>query len=129
MKLNVVCFDLPMPRVYQKLPPHHDEISEVLAFTFTESKVPGSEELKCTSILVQRNKVADALEWLKLNHSGYLDLNILYKNLESYNSEQPSITIICQESTDHIDPLTKSVYSNDSDDGVENGPCSFTVSG
>ena len=131
MKSNVVCFELPMPRIYEKLPPHRDDISEVLAFIFTGMSIPGSEELKRTPMLIRRNKVADALEWLKLNHKGYFDLDISYDNLNSYSSDQSPVTIIYQEKSDEEEeePISKSVHGHDSNEGVTNGSCPFTVSG
>jgi len=129
MTSNVVCFDLPMIKVYKQLSPHHDDISEVLAFIFTGSNVPGPEELKCTPLLVHRNKVADALEWLKLNHKGYADLEISQDNLDSYNTDEPPVTVIFQEEINEIDKISKSVHGKDSSIGVKNGPCPFTVSG
>jgi hypothetical protein len=37
-----------------------------------------------TPLLVRRKRVSAALEWLKLNHIDYYDLDISYKNLEQY---------------------------------------------
>jgi len=37
--------------------------------------------------------VAKALEWLKLNHRDYADLEISHKNLESYPEDSPPVVI------------------------------------
>ena len=129
MHSNVVCFELPMIKVYNKLPPHRDDISEVLAFIYIGSSVPGPKELERTPIFVRRNKVADALEWLKLNHKGYADLDISYENLDSYDKDGPPVTVIYQKQTEQSDSLTENEYEEDLTNGVKNGPCPFTVSG
>ena len=40
-------------------------------------------------MLVRKNKVVKALEWLKLNHIDYADLNISYDNLAAYPENEP----------------------------------------
>jgi len=37
--------------------------------------------------------VGKALEWLKLNYRDYADLEISYKNLESYPEDSPPVVI------------------------------------
>jgi hypothetical protein len=75
MKANAVTFSNPMPKIYHVLPPAIDELDEVLAFIYTAPCRPTAEDFKRTPLLVRRNKVGKALEWLKLNHIGYRDLH------------------------------------------------------
>ncbi|KAF9471124.1 hypothetical protein BDN70DRAFT_820430, partial [Pholiota conissans] len=84
MIANCIMFANPTVSVYKVLPPSREELSEVLAFVFIGSARPTDDEIKRTPMLVRRNKVANALEWLKLNHVDYADLEISKENLESY---------------------------------------------
>jgi hypothetical protein len=69
MTSHVVAFQSPMPKVYQALPPSVDDIDEVLAILFTGPCKPTEKDFERTPLLVRRNHVARALEWLKLNHA------------------------------------------------------------
>ena len=42
---------------------------------------------------MRRNKVAAALEWLKLNHIDYADLNISDENLTAYSENKTPIIV------------------------------------
>ncbi|KAJ7122507.1 hypothetical protein C8R43DRAFT_899845, partial [Mycena crocata] len=77
-------FAQPSLKNYLTLPPSREQLSEVLAFVFTGSAAPTQEDFDRTPMLVRREKVANALEWLKLNHEGYADLEISQENLASY---------------------------------------------
>ena len=93
MIANAVTFEHPMQKIYTALPPPVEELDEVLAFIFTGPCQPTQEDFKRIPLLVRRNKVAKALEWLKLNHIDYSDLEISYKNLESYPEDSPPVVI------------------------------------
>jgi hypothetical protein len=84
MTANVIMFSNPTVKVYHALPPSRSEISEILAFVFQGPIQPTESDIKRTPMLVRRNVVKDALEWLKLNHSDYEDLQISYDNLNDY---------------------------------------------
>jgi hypothetical protein len=58
-----------------------------LSCSFSESLV------ERTPFLVQRKQVRAALEWLKLNHADYHDIEIPLKNLESYPENGPPVVI------------------------------------
>ena len=58
--------------------------NEVLAFIFQGPARPTDDDIKCTPMLVRRNNVKDALEWLKLNHVDYEDLYISEETLNTY---------------------------------------------
>jgi len=93
MIANAVTFEHPMQKIYTVLPPPIEEMDEVLAFIFTGPCQPTEDDFQRIPLLVRRNKVAKALEWLKLNHSDYADLEISYKNLESYPEDSPPVVI------------------------------------
>jgi hypothetical protein len=83
-------------------------------------------------MLVCRNVVKDALEWLKLNHTDYKDLQISLENLNNY----PLVGVPVNIEYSKLDPdcrnkiaAAMSVYNNEIKDGTTDGPCSFTVHG
>jgi hypothetical protein len=84
MNANAIMFAQPVLKVYMKLPPSREEMEEVLAIVFTGSGNPTPEDFERTPLLVRRDKVAAALEWLKLNHEYYADLEISQENLHTY---------------------------------------------
>ena len=93
IKANVVSHSLPMLKVYAALPPPVEDLDEVLAFIYLGPNVPTEKEFKRTPMLVRRRKVAAALEWLKLNHVDYADLDISYDNLSKYPENQPPVVV------------------------------------
>jgi hypothetical protein len=52
MHANAIMFAQPALKVYLKLPPSRDEISEVLAFIFTGSAAPTQEDFDRKPMLV-----------------------------------------------------------------------------
>ncbi|KAJ7865750.1 hypothetical protein B0H14DRAFT_2347813 [Mycena olivaceomarginata] len=78
---NAIMFANPTVKVYNTLPPTKDELSEVLAFVFLGPSKPTEDEFKRTPMLVRRERVKTALDWLKLNHSDYATLEISPENL------------------------------------------------
>ena len=87
MRGNVVLFPNPVPKIYSVLPPKREELDEVLAFIFVGPNKPVQKDIDRIPLLVRRNKIAGALEWLKLNHEDYVDLNISYENINGYCCE------------------------------------------
>src|SRR5882762_9460122 len=81
LKANAVLFSTPMPKIYNTLPPKAEDLDEVLAFIYIGPNKPTQKDYQRVPLLVRRNKVMAALEWLKLNHLDYEDLNISYENL------------------------------------------------
>jgi hypothetical protein len=78
---------------------------------------------------VHRKAVACALEWLKLNHPDYSDLNIAYDELEKYPEDTPLVCVEYQFSlTNKVEEGT-SIFNSTTADGVDNGPCPFVVHG
>ena len=132
MIANCIMFSNPTSELYDILPPSCEEMSEVLAFVFLGSARPTEEDLQRTPMLVRRNKVANTLEWLKLNHVDYADLNISKKNLETYLiSGMPVVIDYRQTNMDKGNkiPTTMSKFDVDVEEGTTEGPCPFTVHG
>ncbi|KAF8220246.1 hypothetical protein L208DRAFT_1334961 [Tricholoma matsutake] len=129
MDSHVIAFKSPVPKVYYQLPPHMEDLDEVLAILFTGPCKPTEKELQHTPLLVRGWKVAQALEWLKLNHSDYIDLEIAYDELDRYLEQSPPISIEFQHSlTNKVEEGT-SVFDDAVDVGVEDGECPFVVHG
>src|SRR5437016_13257321 len=84
MSANAISFANPTPKIYNILPPPLDELDEVLAFTYTGPCKPTKSDFERTPLLVRRNKVATALNWLKLNHTDYYDIEISQDTLNEY---------------------------------------------
>ncbi|KAJ7300452.1 hypothetical protein DFH08DRAFT_919268 [Mycena albidolilacea] len=78
---NAIMFATPIRKVYDTLPISRDELSEVLAFVFLGSAKPTDAEFVRTPMFVRRQRVKDALDWLKLNHRDYTALEISIANL------------------------------------------------
>ena len=121
MTAHVIAFELPLPKVYHILPPPVEDMDDI-------SK-PTEDDLTRLPLLVRRNHVAKALEWLKLNHVDYKDLEVSYENLEKYPEDTPpmSVEYHCEDSNKV--PEGTSLFDSEVDDGVATGECPFIVHG
>ena len=132
MIANCIMFSTPTVEVYNVLPPSSTELNEVLAFVFLGSAKPTPEEYKRTPMLVRRKNVLAALEWLKVNHADYADLQISKENLASYPEEGPPVVVdyrpMAPEESNRI-ATAMSKHDGDEEIGTEDGPCPFTVQG
>jgi hypothetical protein len=126
---NAVTFENPMPKIYRALPPPVEELDQVLAFIYIGPCKPTPDDLKRTPMLVRRNKVAKALEWLKLNHKDYYDLDISYDNLSQYPEEGPPVVVTYKQAFENKLPEATSIDDLEQEDGVEDGDCPFVVHG
>jgi Helitron helicase-like domain at N-terminus len=126
---HVIAFESPVAKVYNTLPPPIEDLDEVLAVLFTGPCKPTHSETKRTPLLVRWEVVAHALEWLKLNHCDYADLDIVYDELEKYPEDIPPVTIEYQYSLTNKVKEGTSIFDQSIDDGVENGECPFIVHG
>ncbi|KZP15575.1 hypothetical protein FIBSPDRAFT_912483 [Athelia psychrophila] len=96
MAANAISFANPMPETYATLPPPLADLD--------------SKDLRRTPLL-------NALEWLKLNHESYADLNISYENLQDYPISGCPLVYTFRKSND---PQPAEALA---------GACSFTVHG
>lgn len=132
MIANCIMFANPTAELYTVLPPSREELSEVLAFVFLGSARPTEEDLQRTPMLVRRNHVAKALEWLKLNHVDYADLNISKRNLETYPISGMPVVIDYKKTNEDEGnkiPSAMSKFDTEIEEGTTEGPCPFTVHG
>ena len=129
MKANVVAFESPVPKIYNCLPPPHEDLDEMLAILFTGPCKPTAEDFARTPFLVRRNAVIKALEWLKLNHSDYADVEILHENMLQYDEHMPPVSIEYRQSMFNKVAGGTSVFDNNEEDGTIEGDCAFTVHG
>ncbi|KAJ2913327.1 hypothetical protein MD484_g7083, partial [Candolleomyces efflorescens] len=128
MSANVIAFEHPTMKIYERLPIRREDLDEVLAVIYTGVAAPTTDDLKRTPVLVRRNKVKDALEWLKLNNACYADLAIDYEVLASYPLNDVPVEVLHQKSEDsgNVEPAATSQFDNDDEQGTESGPCPFT---
>ena len=132
MTANFIMFSNPTVKVYHALPPSRKEISEILAFVFQGPIQPTESDIKRTPMLVRRNVVKDALEWLKLNHIDYEDLQISFENLHDYPLAGVPVNIEYSKSDPALGNKivsTMSVHDDEFEEGTTDGSCPFTVHG
>jgi hypothetical protein len=133
MHANAIMFPQPAAKVYQKLPLSKKDLSEVLVFVFTGSSAPTDADFARTPMLVRRHQVADALEWLKLNHEGYADLEISEENLASYTLSGVPVVVSYMKTSgtadDSIPAEARSVDNPNDEYGTAIGHCLFAVHG
>ena len=129
MKVNVVAFESPTPKIYFVLPPPCDDIDDVLDILFTGPSKPTPEDFAWTPFLVRRNAVINALNWLKLNHADYADIEVSETNMKQYREDMPPVSIEYQESSSNKVPEGTSVFDQTEEEGTEQGNCTFTVHG
>jgi hypothetical protein len=82
-----------------------------------------------TLLLVRRNKISNALEWLRLNHADYHDLDIAYDNLALYLDSGPPVVVTYRSAVANKNPESASAFDNETEEGVNSGPCPFMVNG
>ncbi|KZT04722.1 uncharacterized protein LAESUDRAFT_657345, partial [Laetiporus sulphureus 93-53] len=104
-------------------------LDKVLAFIYIGPCNSMGKEFARTPFLVRRNKVAEALEWLKLNHKDYMDLNISYENLNTYSENVPPVIIDYHDGYMNKAPEATVINDVDPDEGIMKGPCPFIIHG
>ena len=129
MKANIIAFESPVPKIYSILPPPREDLDDVLGILFTGPKEPTLEDFVRTPFLVRRNAVIRALEWLKLNHVDYADIEISHENMRQYQENTPPVVVAYRESISNKVPEGISVFDHEEEDGTEQGDCAFTVHG
>ncbi|KZP15807.1 hypothetical protein FIBSPDRAFT_699202, partial [Athelia psychrophila] len=104
-------------------------LSDVIAFVYTGSVRPTEVDLRRTPMLVRRHKVATALEWLKLNHDDYSDLNISYTNLEEYPIDGCPFMIGWKKQEAVREAAAMASHEQETEEGAEHGPCPLIING
>jgi len=129
MRANAIMFPTPVPKLCNILPPPIEELDEVIAFMFTGVAQPTLEDTKRTPMLERRRHISAALEWLKINHSDYADVQISQENLKRYPEEGPPVTIDYRSSIVNKHKEATSVFDMEEEEGVHDGDCPFVVHG
>jgi hypothetical protein len=129
MRANAISFQNPIPKLYKVLLPPLEELDQVLACIFTGPCQPTEKDIQRTPLLVRRKQVGKALEWLKLNHIDYHDIELSEDNLHRYSENGTPVVIDYHQSIMNRDKEAMSVYNNEEEEGVESGDCSFVVHG
>ncbi|EIM79081.1 uncharacterized protein STEHIDRAFT_37964, partial [Stereum hirsutum FP-91666 SS1] len=126
---NAVFFESPVPKVYRVLPPSIAELSEVLAYVFLGPSRPHVQDHQRVPLLVNKNKVKRALEWLKLNHCDYADLEISYANLNEYPENIPPVSVQFTKVPDHDPYENLALHQTEDPSATASGECNFIVHG
>ena len=129
MKANIVAFESPIQKIYNILPPPREELDEVLAILFTGPAAPTEKDFARTPFLVRRNAVITALEWLRLNHADYADIEISLENAGQYGEDMPPVSVEYRPKESNKVPEGTSVFDQEEEDGTTEGDCVFTVHG
>ncbi|KAJ7236933.1 hypothetical protein C8J57DRAFT_1087905, partial [Mycena rebaudengoi] len=133
LSANAIMFANPTVQVYNILPPSSDEISEILAFVFLGPTKPTEEEFVRTPMLVRRYRVQAALDWLKLNHCDYSDLQISKENIEALPEYGMPFGVDWKPTAgdeSSLSPEQRSVDDGGVDtEGTSSGKCTFAVHG
>ena len=129
MKANIVAFESPIQKIYNILPPPREDLDEMLAILFTGPSKPNAEDFARTPFLVRHNAVIKALEWLKLNHVDYAEIEISHANVMQYGETDPPVSVEYRRSESNKVPEGTSVFDNEEEDGTVEGDCVFTVHG
>jgi hypothetical protein len=129
MTANVIAFQSPVPKVYNILPPPRDDLDEVLAILYTGPCKPTPDDLKRLPFFVRRNNVVKALEWLKLNHRDYADIDISQENLKQYSETAIPVSIEYRQCSSNKVPEGTSKHDLEAEHGVMEGECAFSVHG
>jgi hypothetical protein len=129
MKANVIAFENPTPKIYDRLPPPIEDLDDILAFIYTGPCRPSPEDMERTPLLVCRHKVTEDLEWLVLNHLDYYNMDIAYDKLESYPENGPPVVVTYRSAFTNKSLEAASAFDNEKEEGVDEGPCTFVVNG
>jgi hypothetical protein len=131
---DTIIFATPVVKMYHTLPPTVQEAGNILAVIFMGHSQPTDKEFKKCPMLVHRQKISDALEWLKLNHVDYANLTISKDNLDQYPLNGVPVVVDFRKVDSSIDPTDKlstemSKHETEVNVATETGPCSIIVHG
>ncbi|KAJ7258650.1 hypothetical protein C8J57DRAFT_1234243 [Mycena rebaudengoi] len=133
LSANAIVFSKPTVQVYNILPPSCEEMSEVLASVFLGPTKPTDEQFVRTPMLVRRQRVQAALEWLKLNLCDYAGLHISPENLEALPEYGMPFGVDWKSTSGEESTLTPEQVSMDNGgidtEGTRSGKCTFAVHG
>ncbi|KAH9852838.1 hypothetical protein C2E23DRAFT_714173, partial [Lenzites betulinus] len=125
---NAIIFGQPVAHMYSILPPPRKDIEQCLAILFVGTAKPTSEDIKRTPFIVRHAVVMRALQWLKLNHPDYYNIEVSQARMEEYSEEEPPVGVVYRE-RDATSGENLAVNQTEINHAVENGECSFVVHG
>jgi hypothetical protein len=96
---------------------------------FTGPCKPTAEDFARTPFLVRQNTVIAALEWLRLNHSDYADIQISQENVMQYEENMPPVSVEYRKQVSNKVAEGTSVFDQKEEEGTVEGDCTFTVHG
>lgn len=128
---NAVMFANPTAELYQSLPPPIEELDDIIAVIFTGPCEPQPMDLRRSPFFVRNRKIYDALQWLKLNHDDYsdLDMTVTEATLKKYPIEGIPIAMEYEISDSNKISEATGLDDKDDEDGTVAGPCPFRVHG
>ncbi|KAJ3820166.1 hypothetical protein F5880DRAFT_1488497, partial [Lentinula raphanica] len=126
---NVVAFENPTPQIYSILPPPRKDLDNVLAIMFSGTVKPTAEDYKNALLLVRQNVVANAINYLIVNHADFADVTFSPENLAEYPEDVPPVAVEFFLKGSNRNAEGVSVHDNLEDDGIEGDECVFTVHG
>src|SRR6202522_2362706 len=91
--------------------------------------IPKLCNIKRAPMLARQRYISAALEWLKINHSDYANVQISQENLKLYPAEGPPVTVDYRSSIINKHKESTSVFDMEEEDGVYEGKCPFVVHG
>ncbi|KAJ7187204.1 hypothetical protein C8R46DRAFT_880132 [Mycena filopes] len=128
MSANAIMFSQPVLSILNRLPPAKDEMSDILVFVFMGSAAPTQEDFERTPMLVRKYKVVAALNWLKLNHEGYAELEISQENLDTYSERDIPVVVDFRRTKQELSDSVPA-GSTGEEQGTKTGKCTFAVHG
>lgn len=128
---NIMTFRSPTQKIYDALPPPRKDMETVLAYVHMGPSPPDGTSMSRLPVFVRRNKVKEALEWLKQNHIGYKDTDIDEVSLNEYGEDDIPVQVLYKhtDGNSNRDEAATAVYDAEEEEGVESGDCPFAVSG
>lgn len=129
MRANAISHAIPISKVYDILPSKREECEELLAVVYISPFAPKEGEYKHTPFIVRHNKVCETLEWLRLNHVDYCNIEISKENLAVYDEDKIPVKVIYQksDSDSNKQPEATAVNDNNKEDGTTEGECPFVI--
>ena len=126
---NVIVFGQPVARMSRVLPPPKKEIRECLAILFVGSAKPTDDDIKRTPFLVRLQVVRTWLNWLRLNHASYTDVQLSEENLATYAEGEAPVAIVSRIRPENHPDESLAVFETENVHATDSGDCLFTVHG
>ena len=131
MRANAILFSSPTAKIHNVLLMPRKELEEMLIVVYTGPN-DARTDMKKTPCLIRRNKVAEALRWLKLNHIIYMALEVSLENQKTYKNTDIPVKIVSlqNKSLMNRDKEITAVYDGDTEDSmpiIDTDTCEFSI--